>query len=251
MYNVDPATGDYSPGAAFSFGSPEGLEHYTARRDQKNAFEAWMDAEGLDAVVWPVWPNKTRTGGTIIGRDLVNFMYLPAVTVPMGVLTQVATSTLPEGTEPLTLNVTGRLYDDAKVLAIASAYEQATKHRYSPTLAPPLAGEAFMSGRFRTGTAKKDALPPVLSISPLAEAGESDSIIFTGMVSDKGGVERLEVSIAGALIPTAIEGTTWKAVLPGESAANALLANATTVDVVVLAVDTGGNATCLYEDVTL
>jgi amidase len=251
MYNVDSATGDYSPGAAFSFGSPEGIEHYTARRDQKNAFEDWMDAEGLDVVVWPVWPNKTRTGGTIIGRDLVNFMYLPAVTVPMGVLTQVATATLAEGTEPLTLNVTGRLYDDAKVLAIASAYEQATKHRYSPTLAPPLAGEEFMSGRFRTGTAKKDALPPVLSISPLAESGESDSIIFTGMVSDKGGVERLEVSIAGALIPTVLEGTTWKAVLPGESAANAILANATTVDVVVLAVDTGGNATCLYEDITL
>ncbi|MES2925144.1 MAG: amidase family protein [Verrucomicrobiota bacterium] len=251
MYNVDLVTGDYSPGAAFSFGSPEGQEHYTARRDQKNAFEAWMDAEGLDAVVWPVWPNKTRTGGTIIGRDLVNFMYLPAVTVPMGVLTQVATATLAEGTEPLTLNVTGRLYDDAKVLAIASAYEAITKHRYSPTLAPPIAGEEFMSGRFRTGTAKKDALPPVLSISPVAAAGETDSIIFTGMVSDKGGIERLEVSIAGALIPTVIEGTTWKAVLPGESAANALLASATTVDVVVLAVDTGGNATCLYEDITL
>lgn len=251
MYNIDPDTGDYSPGAAISFGSPEGIEHYTARRDQKNAFEDWMDAEGLDAVVWPVWPNKTRTTGTIIGRDLVNFMYLPAVTVPMGVLTQVATETLPEGTEPLTLNVTGRLYDDAKVLAIASAYEQATKHRYAPTLAPPLAGEEFMSGRFRTGTARKDALPPVLSISPLAEAGESDSIVFTGTVADKGGVERLEVSIAGALIPTVIDGTTWKAVLPGESAANAVLANATGVDVIVLAVDTGGNATCLSEVITL
>ncbi len=254
MYNIDPVTGDYSPGPAISFGSPEGIEHYTARRDQKNAFEDWMDAEGLDAVVWPVWPNKTRTSGTIIGRDLVNFMYLPAVTVPMGVLTQAATTTpseLPEGTEPLTLNITGRLFDDAKVLAIASAYEQVTKHRYSPTLAPPLAGEEFQSGRFLTGTAMKDSLPPVLSIAPAAEQGEADTIIFTGMVADKGGVERLEVSVGGALIPAVVTGNTWKAVLPAEAAAMALFANATVIDAIVLAVDTAGNATCVTEDITL
>jgi amidase len=254
MYNIDPVTGDYAPGAAISFGSPEGIEHYTARRDQKNAFEDWMDAEGLDVVVWPVWPNKTRTGGSIIGRDLVNFMYLPAVTVPMGVLTQAATTTpsvLPEGTEPLTLNITGRLFDDAKVLAIASAYEQVTKHRYSPTLAPPLAGEEFKSERFLTGTARKDSLPPVLSIAPAAELGEADTIIFTGMVADKGGVERLEVSVGGALIPAVVTGNTWKAVLPAEAAAMALFANATVIDAIVLAVDTAGNATCVTEDITL
>ena len=62
----------------------------------------------VDAVVWPVWPNKGPTSGSIIGRDLVNFMYLPAVTVPMGILQYDATRR-----EPLTLNVTGRLYDDA------------------------------------------------------------------------------------------------------------------------------------------
>ncbi len=251
MYAFDSTTGDYAPGTAISFASPAGIEHYLARAEQKNAFEDWMDTAGLDAVVWPVWPNKSRTGGTIIGRDLVNFMYLPAVTVPMGVLNQPATSTLPAGTEPLTLNVTGRLYDDAKVLAIASAYEAATKHRYSPPLAPPLTGEQFDSGRFLTGTARKDKLPPVLSIAPVAESSDGESILFTGLVSDAGGIRRLEVSIAGALIPTVVEGSTWKALLPAESAAYAFLANASTVDVVVLAVDTAGNATCVYEDIAL
>src|SRR5690606_10598198 len=79
MYVLDPVSGNYSDGSGISFGSPEGVEHYLARAEQKNAFEDWMDAEGLDVVVWPLWPNKGPTAGTIIGRDLVNFMYLPAV----------------------------------------------------------------------------------------------------------------------------------------------------------------------------
>lgn len=251
MYSVDPATGLYGPGGAIAFDSPEGHEHFQARAMHHAAFEAWMDAEGLDAVVWPTFANKTRTGGSTLGRDLANIMNLPSVTVPMGFLTQPATSTLPEGNEPLTLNITGRYFDDQKVLGIAHAYEKVTKHRYAPTLAPPLAGEEFQTGRFLTGTARKDALPPVLSIAPDAATGEADAITFSGLVADAGGVERLEVSIAGALIPVTISGKSWTAVLPGESAANAILAGATSVDVVVLAVDTAGNASCLYEDITL
>lgn len=251
MYRLDAGTGVYSPGEAITFGSPEGVEHYRARAMQKNAFEAWMDWQGLDAVVWPVWPDKTRTGGSIIGRDLVNFMHLPAVTVPMGKLTQVATSTLPEGDEPLTLNVTGRLYDDAKVLSIAYAYEQATKHRYSPPLAPPLAGEVFDFKRQAAKPYSTDSKPPVLTYAPAVTYGRGGSVTFTGSVADAGGIDRLEVSVAGTLIPATVEGNSWKAILPAASTTTAFLGEAASVGVVVLAVDAAGNATSLRGDVTL
>lgn len=251
MYALDPQTNQYVPGEAVSFAAEPAQEHYRARALSNRAFEEWMDAEGLDAVAWPVWPNKGRTSGTIIGRDLVNFMYLPAVTVPMGRLLQPATSTLAAGEEPLTLNVTGRLFDDQKVLAIAHAYEQATKHRYSPPLAPPLTGETFDVKRQLKKPVSADILPPVLTVANTAVKTGGNAILFSGTVADAGQVDRLEVSVAGALIPAVVEGATWTAMLPAEAAARVFIGNAASINVVVLAVDAAGNATCSVENVLL
>ncbi len=254
MYNVDPVTGDYSPGAAIPFGSPEGLEHYRARGEQKNAFEAWLDAEGMDAVVWPMWPNKGPTSGSIIGRDLVNFMYLPSVTVPMGVLQYDA-----ERREPLTMNITGRLYDDAKVLAIAYAYEQATKHRYSPPLAPPLPGEYFVYNGERKGAGgangpTEDDFAPVINIVPsVALSGKKGEQVarFSGTVKDESGIDRLEVTVAGVLIPSAVDGNRWTAALSAAEYAEIERTDTNKVEVMVLAVDLAGNSAAAIESVKL
>lgn len=238
MYTLDAGTGNYSDGLAIDFGSPEGVEHYRARAEQKNAFENWLNAEGIDAVVWPMWPNKTATSGTIIGRDLVNFMYLPSVTVPMGVLQYDSVRR-----EPLAMNFTGRLYDDANVLAIASAYEKATHHRYGPPLAPPLAGETFaFKDRAPNGSPKTDDTPPVLTV--VHSATVKDSVVsFNGTVVDKSVIDRLEVSVGGVLLSSAVIGTKWSAVLPPESHQDLLQNNVSVVQVLVLAVDLAGNAT--------
>ena len=251
MYNYNAASGIYTPGAAIGFDGPEAVQHFSARSMHHDAFEAWMDAQGLDAVVWPVFANKTRTGGTTIGRDLANIMNLPCVTVPMGKITDVATSSLPEGQEPITLNICGRYNDDQKVLGIAYAYEQATKLRYSPPLAPPISGEQFDAKRQSKKGVSSDKSAPVLTVAPSATRGASSSIIFTGSVVDAGSVDRLEVSIAGALIPATVEGMTWRAVLPSANAANAFITNTSAVNIVVLAVDAAGNATCQNLNVTL
>lgn len=243
MYSL--VDGQYLPGPAISFGSPAGIEHYQARAEQKNAFEDWMDAEGLDVVVWPVWINKTPTSGSIIGRDLVNFMYLPAVTVPMGVLEYDETRR-----EPLTLNITGRLYDDANVLAIAYAYEQATRHRYAPPLAPPVEGEVFTYNSKRKGAGgangpQVDDAPPVLSILPVAKVNGpagARRVSFSGSIKDTSGIARLEVSVAGALLPAVVEKNRWTAVLGADAYASLIAAEVSTVDVLVLAVDPAGNA---------
>jgi amidase len=251
MYTLNAQTGEYEPGTAISLADPSSQEHYRARAESNRAFEAWMDAEGLDAVVWPVWPNKGRTSGSIIGRDLVNYMFLPAVTVPMGRLLQPATSSLAAGEEPLTLNITGRLYDDQKVLAIAYAYQQATKHRYSPPLAPALTGEKFDIKRQQRKAPSSDILPPVLTVASSATVGDDRRITFTGSVADSSTVDRLEVSVAGSLIPAVVEGNTWTAVLPAESSASVFIGSASSVNLIVLAVDTAGNAACSQLDVVL
>lgn len=238
MYNLDPVTGNYTDGLAIDFGSPEGVEHYRARAEQKNAFEDWMNAEGLDAVVWPMWPNKGPTSGTIIGRDLVNFMYLPSVTVPIGVLQYDDVRR-----EPLTMNITGRLYDDDKVLAIAAAYEQATHHRYGPPLAPPLAGETFaFKDHAPNGSPKEDVTPPVLTL--VHSASKKNAVIsFNGTVVDKSGIDRLEVSVGGVLLSSAVTGNKWSAVLSPENYQSLIQNNVSKVEVLVLAVDLAGNAT--------
>lgn len=254
FYNLNATTGVYSPGDTISYGSQPVVDHYTRKKVQKNAFEAWMDANHLDAVVWPMWPNKTRTGGTIIGRDLVNAMYLPGVTIPMGRLTEAAvtgTSPLAAGDEPLTMDFTGRLYDDAKVLGIAYAYEQATKHRFSPPLAPPISGEVFDFKRQTKKPYSADIKAPVLTYSGSATRAPDGSITLTGGVADAGGVSRLEVSVAGSLIPATVQGNTWTALLPASSTTAAYLNAATSVDIIVLAVDNAGNATSAKGPVTL
>jgi amidase len=251
MYIFDGQSGTYAPGEAISFDSAPGREHYEARKIQKNAFEGWLDSTGLDAVVWPMFPNKTRTGGTIIGRDLVNFMHLPSVTVPIGKLTQVATASLPEGDEPLTMDITGRLFDDVKVLAIARAYEAVTQHRYSPPLAPPISGEVFDYKRQAKKPYVRDFKAPVLTASTTATYGRNNTMILSGTVADANGIDRLEVSIAGQLISAVVEGNTWTASIPGDAAANVFLASASNVDVLVLAVDPAGNATSAKVNVAL
>jgi hypothetical protein len=173
-------------------------------------------------------------------------MYLPSVTVPIGVLQYDETRS-----EPLTMDFTGRLFDDANVLAIAYAYEQATHHRYGPPLAPPLPGEMFeYNSRRRQKAPKEDVTPPVLTIQPKAK--EKKGIISVdGNVQDKSGIDRLEVTAGGLLLASTVDKNGWTAVFPPE-AYEALIANGTTsVEVLVLAVDLSGNASSVVREVRL
>lgn len=94
-----------------------------------------MDRLNLDALVYPTWsqpPQLTSavtlqtSGQTLRFASATGF---PAVTVPMGFTTDV----LPSG-----LSLLGRKWADAALLRMAYAYEQATKHRRPPVLAPPI-----------------------------------------------------------------------------------------------------------------
>lgn len=250
MYSLDPVTGLYGEGTMITYASPEGQEHYRARQQQKNAFEDWMNAEGLDAVVWPMWPNKGPTTGTIIGRDLVNFMYLPSVTVPIGVLQYDVND--PARKEPLTMDITGRLFDDDGVLAIAYAYEQGTRHRYSPPLAPALEGEVFeWKVRRLRKWAVDDLDPPAMTLNKKVKGVKKGEMSFDGSIKDKSGIDRIEVSVGGLLLPAVVSNKDWVAVLPPESYDYLKSTGATSVEVLVMAVDKAGNTGSVVGQVKL
>lgn len=98
----------------------------------RDAIEAVMDEENLDAVAYPVSP---RTAARIGGRqehwdcETSAIAGVPAIVVPAGL----SSSGLPIG-----LELIGRPFDEAALISIAAGYEAHTNHRTLPPATPPL-----------------------------------------------------------------------------------------------------------------
>ena len=116
---------------------PESLPGCVAR-DQfraglREAVLRVMDAARLDALVYPTWSNPPRLIGDLNTPHGDNNQLFspstgfPAITVPMGYTRE----TLPAG-----LQFFGRPWDEVRLIRLAYAYEQGTKHRRPPALAP-------------------------------------------------------------------------------------------------------------------
>jgi Asp-tRNA(Asn)/Glu-tRNA(Gln) amidotransferase A subunit family amidase len=94
-----------------------------------------MDAQKLDAFVYPTWSNPPRLIGDLNTPHGDNSQFyspttgFPAVNVPMGYTRRV----LPAG-----ITFFGRPWDEPTLIRLAYAYEQATKHRRPPPATPPL-----------------------------------------------------------------------------------------------------------------
>jgi Asp-tRNA(Asn)/Glu-tRNA(Gln) amidotransferase A subunit family amidase len=93
-----------------------------------------MDAEKLDAFVYPTWSNPPRLIGDLNTPHGDNSQFFspttgfPAINVPMG---YTRNDTLPAG-----MTFLGRPWDEAGLIALAFSYEQATHHRRKPPLHP-------------------------------------------------------------------------------------------------------------------
>ncbi len=109
--------------------------------------EAWMDELGLDAVIFPAvadigpadadvnpasadltWRNGTWVAN---GNLAIRHLGIPTVTVPMGMLDDIA---MPAG-----LTFAGRAWDDTALLAYACAFERTGRYRETPPRTPELA----------------------------------------------------------------------------------------------------------------
>ena len=94
-----------------------------------------MDAERLDAFVYPTWSNPPRLIGdlnTPAGDNSQVFSPTtgwPSINVPMGYT---------RGSLPAGLTFFGRAWSEPVLIRLAFAYEQATRHRHPPAATPPL-----------------------------------------------------------------------------------------------------------------
>jgi amidase len=113
------------------------------------AFTKAMDADKIDAVIFPTWAQlpvlngdrntqlmtdepDPKGGVTGLGSSLTfvgSTLQWPALSVPNGYLGQ----GLPVG-----LQILGRAWDEAKIISYAYAYEQSTHYRRPPASTPPL-----------------------------------------------------------------------------------------------------------------
>jgi amidase len=123
---------------------PDGLRGLEQTR--KLDLEGWMDALGLDAVLFPTvadvgpadadvnlqsadiaWSNGVWVAN---GNLAIRHLGVPTVTVPMGVMADIGM--------PVGLTFAGRAYDDSALLRLASAYESTGTKRVIPPRTPAL-----------------------------------------------------------------------------------------------------------------
>jgi Asp-tRNA(Asn)/Glu-tRNA(Gln) amidotransferase A subunit family amidase len=95
-----------------------------------------IDAERLDAFVYPTWSNPPRLIGDLNTPHGDNSQVFapttgfPAVQVPMG---YTRNNTLPAG-----MTFVGKAWDETTLIRLAYSFEQATRHRRAPASTPPL-----------------------------------------------------------------------------------------------------------------
>lgn len=119
-------------------GTPNGPDSDACKADAayREAFGAavtkTMDALKLDAYVYPTWsfpPRPLESATQQAGDNSQIFSPtsgFPAINVPMGFTRD---NTLPAG-----MTIFGRAWDEATLIRLAYAYEQATRRRHGPTL---------------------------------------------------------------------------------------------------------------------
>ncbi|MER8829912.1 amidase [Mesorhizobium sp. M0938] len=159
-------------------------------------FEDWLEAEGLDAVVFPAvadvgpadadvneasaalaWRNGTWVAnGNLVWRHLG----IPTVTVPMGTMADIGM--------PVGLTFAGKAYEDTKLLRLAGDFERFGQRRTRPPRTPELAADVFAA---RHVARQPDDAPP-LTVTLAAEtrrAGGQDEITVTLDVHGEVGTE--------------------------------------------------------------
>jgi amidase len=106
------------------------------REQMRAAVAKTMDANKLDAFVYPTWSNPPRLIGDLNTPHGDNSQFFspitgfPSIQVPMGYTRG--------GVLPAGITFLGRAWAEATLIKLAYAYEQATHHRHPPPTTPPL-----------------------------------------------------------------------------------------------------------------
>jgi Asp-tRNA(Asn)/Glu-tRNA(Gln) amidotransferase A subunit family amidase len=108
----------------------------TYREQVRAAVAEVMDAQKLDAFVYPTWSNPPRLIGDLNTPHGDNSQFFspttgfPSIQVPMGYTRG--------GLLPAGITFFGRAWDEPRLIRLAYSYEQQTRHRRPPPTTPPL-----------------------------------------------------------------------------------------------------------------
>lgn len=122
-------------GSEHGIGTPACEAEAEYRERVRAAVLKTMDAETLDAFVYPTWSNVPRLIGDLNTPHGDNSQFFspttgfPAINVPMGYT---------RGVLPAGITFFGRAWDEPTLIRLAYSYEQATRHRRPPASTPPL-----------------------------------------------------------------------------------------------------------------
>jgi len=115
--------------------NPDCIRSIENRQLLQAAVRRQLEEHRLDAMVYPTWANPPRLIGDLNtphgdnSQDLAPGTGFPAITVPMGYVLE----NLPVG-----LQFFGDAWSEPRLIALAYAYEQATRHRRPPETTPAL-----------------------------------------------------------------------------------------------------------------
>jgi len=179
-----------------------GLEH-TRRVD----FEEWMDAEGIDAVIFPthsdVGPADAdvnpasadiawRNGVWVSNGNLVpRHLGIPTVTVPMG--------TMDDTGMPVGLTIAGPAYSDTRLVQLASAIEALGERRTPPPRTPALDDEAVFA-------APSPAAEGELAVAIDEVAHDGTRVRFAARLTG-GDAAEVVAFVDGVRVDAAVDGT--------------------------------------------
>ncbi|CAL8464697.1 g4232 [Coccomyxa elongata] len=110
-----------------------------------------MNKANLDVVAYPTWSNPPRLIGDYFSADGNDSPQVapptgaPAMTVPMGFVQRAGRTPLPAG-----LQFLARPWDEGRLLHVAFAYEQATRHRRPPAIFPECTSSSSGGGNATT-----------------------------------------------------------------------------------------------------
>ncbi|RWM89285.1 MAG: amidase [Mesorhizobium sp.] len=187
-------------------------------------FEDWLDAQRLDAVVFPAvadvgpadadvneasaalaWRNGTWVAnGNLVWRHLG----IPTVTVPMGTMADIGM--------PVGLTFAGKAYDDTRLLQLAGDFERFGERRSRPPRTPELPDDVFFA---RPDPGRPGERPP-LSVALAVEtrhAGDQDEITIMLDIDGEAGTDTLvKVHVNGEPVTMQQTGArlTGRAVVP-------------------------------------
>jgi hypothetical protein len=193
---------------------------------RKRDLEDWMDDLKLDCFVFPAngdvgladlelnlesATHSLQNGVKYSnGNRAIRHLGVPTVSVPMGLLE--------DKKMPVNLTFAGKAYDDVKLLGYARAFEQRSKRRTSPPLAPPLETDRAGQWSERSAAFPKGNLGLTASCDVTIE-GDATRIRISGLINS-GDAANVEVYLNGKKAGNASVGSgSWEMVLDHEGCA--------------------------------